>query len=56
MANIKVKEIQPAGIELFGDSESFMDELSGNELNNVIGGKTNTHAYTCTGARTCAKN
>ncbi|NEQ83929.1 MAG: hypothetical protein F6K26_28225 [Moorea sp. SIO2I5] len=39
MANIKVNDIKPAGSELFGDSESFMQELSNDELNNLHGGK-----------------
>ena len=38
MANIKVNDIKPAGAELFADSESFMNELSQDETNNVLGG------------------
>jgi hypothetical protein len=38
MANIKVNDIKPAGAELFGDSESFMKDLSDSEMNNLVGG------------------
>ena len=44
MANIKVNDIKPAsadikpaGAELFGDSESFINDLSDNELE-IAGG------------------
>lgn len=38
MSKITVKNIKPAGSELFADSESFMNELSKDELSNVLGG------------------
>jgi hypothetical protein len=38
MANIKVNDIKPAGTELFDDSESFMNNLSDSEINNILGG------------------
>ncbi|MGK7943527.1 MAG: hypothetical protein AB4058_03575 [Microcystaceae cyanobacterium] len=38
MANIKVNEINPAGSELFSDSESFMTELDNAELTSINGG------------------
>jgi hypothetical protein len=31
MANIKITELRPAGIELFQDSESFLNELGEQE-------------------------
>ena len=39
MANIKINNLNPAGSELFNDSESYLDELTTEELN-VIGGGT----------------
>lgn len=38
MANIKLNELHSAGSELFGDSETFLNELSNDELNNDIYG------------------
>ncbi|NES40915.1 hypothetical protein [Moorena sp. SIO2C4] len=38
MANIEVKNIKPAGAELFADSEGFMNELSSDDLGQIIGG------------------
>ncbi|MEH2072418.1 MAG: bacteriocin [Nostoc sp.] len=38
MANIKLHDLSPAGSELFQDSESFLNELNTEELNNVNGG------------------
>ncbi|NEO41860.1 MAG: hypothetical protein F6J90_38280 [Moorea sp. SIOASIH] len=38
MANIKVKDIKPTGADLFNDSESFMNELSNDELEQAMGG------------------
>jgi len=32
MANIKVSDLQPSGYELFSDSESFLSDISDNEL------------------------
>jgi hypothetical protein len=37
MANIKISELQPAGSELFQDSESFLQELNDREMD-VFGG------------------
>lgn len=37
MANIKINEINTVGSELLLDSESFLNELSGEELNNFLG-------------------
>lgn len=38
MAEIKLSELRPAGSELLQDSESFLNELSDQELDNVVGG------------------
>jgi len=38
MANIKLHDLSPAGSELFQDSESFLNELNAEELNNINGG------------------
>ena len=38
MANIKVNDIKPAGTELFLDSESFMNDVSNDEIDHVLGG------------------
>ncbi|MDJ0567645.1 MAG: bacteriocin [Pleurocapsa sp. MO_192.B19] len=40
MAKIKLSELRPAGSELLQDSESFLNELSDRELENVVGGHT----------------
>ncbi|NEP34869.1 hypothetical protein [Moorena sp. SIO3B2] len=44
MANIKVNDIKPAGADLFTDDESFINELSNDELNIVGGQKFATDA------------
>lgn len=38
MAKIKVNDIKPAGAELFDSSESFMNELKNDELEQAMGG------------------
>ena len=38
MASIKINNLQPAGSDLFNDSESFMNELSNQESNFINGG------------------
>ena len=38
MATIKISELRPAGSELLQDAESFLNELSDHELENVVGG------------------
>ena len=40
MAKIKVKDIKPTGADLFDDSESFMNELSNDELEQAMGGRS----------------
>lgn len=39
MASIKISELHPAGVELFQDPESFLDELNERETSIVFGGK-----------------
>ena len=41
MAKIKLSELRPAGLELLQDSQSFLNELSDRELENVVGGDGN---------------
>jgi hypothetical protein len=38
MASIKIESLEPAGSSLFEDSESFLDELGGEESLNISGG------------------
>ncbi len=38
MAEIKLSELCPPGSELLQDSESFLTELSAQEIENVVGG------------------
>ncbi|NEO92726.1 MAG: hypothetical protein F6K56_21795 [Moorea sp. SIO3G5] len=38
MAKIKIKDIKPTGADLFNDSESFMNELNNDELEQAMGG------------------
>jgi hypothetical protein len=39
MASIKISDLRPSGCDLFGDSESFLDDLSDNDLATINGGK-----------------
>lgn len=38
MAQLKITELNPAGSELFHDSENFLEELSDRDLDHVAGG------------------
>jgi len=38
MASIKISDLRPSGFDLFGDSESFLDELSDSDLATINGG------------------
>lgn len=40
MANIELSELSFAGSELLQNSESFLDELSDREIENLVGGDT----------------
>ena len=45
MAKIKVNDIKPTGTELFDDAESFLSEVSGDELEHTIGGTMMQKAF-----------
>ncbi|MDB9305030.1 hypothetical protein PN488_11690 [Nodularia spumigena CS-591/12] len=38
MANIVISDLRPAGSELFMDSESYLNDLTNDELNQTSGG------------------
>jgi hypothetical protein len=38
MANITISDLRPAGADLFQDSESFLNELTHQEIGDVKGG------------------
>jgi len=38
MASIEISDLRPSGLDLFGDSESFLDDLSDNDLATINGG------------------
>ncbi len=38
MASIIISDLRPSGFDLFGDSESFLDDLSDNDLATINGG------------------
>jgi DNA replication initiation complex subunit (GINS family) len=38
MSNIKISELQPTGLELFQDCESFINELTDQEIGSIKGG------------------
>jgi hypothetical protein len=40
MASVKISDLRPSGFDLLGDSESFLDDLSDNDLATINGGKT----------------
>ena len=40
MANITISDLRPAGADLFSDSESYMHDLTDNELSGTQGGST----------------
>jgi hypothetical protein len=40
MASIKISDLRPSGFDLLGDSESFLDDLSDNDLATINGGRT----------------
>ena len=43
MTTIKVSELHPAGYDLLADPESYMNQLSNNELSSVRGGEAFTN-------------
>ena len=38
MASIQINDLCPVGSELFNDSESFLQELSTEDINELLGG------------------
>ena len=38
MSKIKIHDLKPTGADLFDDSESFLSELSNDELHQAVGG------------------
>ena len=42
MASIKISDLRPSGLELFVDSESFLNDLSDSDLTMTNGGATPT--------------
>jgi hypothetical protein len=40
MATINNSDLRPTGLDLFSDSEGYMDELDDNELDSIHGGFT----------------
>jgi hypothetical protein len=40
MASIKISDLRPSGLDLFVDSESFLNDLSDSDLANTNGGAT----------------
>jgi hypothetical protein len=48
MSNIKIHNISPSGSELFHDSESYLNELTDNEMGSIEGGTTISYTVTVT--------
>lgn len=46
MANIIISDLEPAGANLFRDSESFLHELTEQEVGDVLGGWKVTFLWT----------
>ncbi|MEQ8537096.1 MAG: hypothetical protein RIB93_06490 [Coleofasciculus sp. D1-CHI-01] len=40
MATIKISNLNPVGSEFFNDSETYLNELNGEQLNMIQGGST----------------
>ena len=40
MASIKISDLRPSDFDLLGDSESFLEDLSDNDLATINGGTT----------------
>ncbi|MCJ8279568.1 MAG: hypothetical protein MJK14_06450 [Rivularia sp. ALOHA_DT_140] len=52
MAKITISELRPAGADLFEGSESFMHELSEQEITDVLGGAVViTWTFVCWGLK-----
>lgn len=46
MAAIQINDLRPVGSELFNDSESYLQELSTEDINEVLGGGAIVIGYT----------
>jgi hypothetical protein len=46
MASIIISDLEPAGANLFRDSESFLHELTEQEVGDVLGGKWHVYLWT----------
>jgi hypothetical protein len=40
MSTISISDLKPSGLDLFLDSENYLDEISESEFTNVVGGVT----------------
>jgi hypothetical protein len=40
MSTISISNLKPSGLELFSDSESYLNEISENELTDITGGSS----------------
>ncbi len=38
MATITISDLRPAGIEMFGDSESYLDGITEQDMEDILGG------------------
>ena len=50
MASININDIQPVGLELFADSESFLNTLSDDAADYIYGGFADSGAVTNSGS------
>jgi hypothetical protein len=46
MASIIISDLDPAGANLFRDSESFLNELTEQEVGSILGGKVRIISFT----------
>ena len=46
MSNLKISNLTTTGSELFLDSESFLDELTNQEIDNLLGGDSVSYVKT----------
>jgi hypothetical protein len=53
MATINITDLKPIGTDLFMDSESFMNNLTDDELGGVAGGKTSSITWTAASSGAC---
>jgi hypothetical protein len=48
MSSIKIHNLSPSGSELFSDSESYLNELTDNEMGGIEGGTSVSATVTVT--------